>query len=387
MHSYIIIKIWLWKIQHWRWRQADNCMGHFYLLLSVIFCLCVCLSSCDGLVGFPSCFLDFSRMKPGRLSFQHPLVEITLYTDSFSVKGYYSPQSVYFVVSSGWWIKWCFCCCEINIFLLSFSYFTSKKKEEELSNALTLIHTHRYTQYPHIHPHPHTNMKTCNYIHTYTVTHGGVQKDPSTVTGLVILHQNLCNKEQNSGESGLPSISVLWLSTTTSIKYMDLHLNVIDQEHNRVLSQSQMKIQLALTVCFLMKFWAPLSSDQKYAKQRTNECSERESEHKQQKRVCVCVYVDAQCNQWESGWGDLTPNLDVLYSIICLRKGDAFVSSLVNSYFEHKWDLWWSKYNLLRLEPWHNTCVPIIKRTIKCEKLSADLDVCFFWCAMFPFPV
>lgn len=43
------------------------------------------------------------------------------------------------------------------------------------------------------------------------------------------------------------------LDTWTSL---DLHLNVIDQKQNRVLSESEseLKIQLAQTVCFLMKF-------------------------------------------------------------------------------------------------------------------------------------
>lgn len=116
---------------------------------------------------------------------------------------------------------------------------------------------------------------------TCPVTHNRVHTDPSTTACMVILQrptvENLCNKEGNSRESGSLRLHQSLCpdcpqqrgqDTWTSL---DRHRNVIDQEHNRVSSQSEMKIQLASTVCFLMKFWAPLSSDQKCWEQRAND--------------------------------------------------------------------------------------------------------------------
>lgn len=88
--------------------------------------------------------------------------------------------------------------------------------------------------------------------------------------------EHLCNKESNSTESGLePLHQSLWRDCPQQLvedayTSLDHHLNVIDQDLNKVLSQSEMQIQLALTVCFLMKFHAPSSSEKVWREKDNN---------------------------------------------------------------------------------------------------------------------
>lgn len=102
---------------------------------------------------------------------------------------------------------------------------------------------------------------TCILTHKHAIacrdTHREVQKDACATVCVSIIHQitadTVYDKQRNSRDSGFQTTSLSRLSRAT-VRYMDFLLNVIYREHNIVLSQSKMTIQLAWIVCFLMKF-------------------------------------------------------------------------------------------------------------------------------------